>query len=76
MKTKEIMAKEVITVAPETPFKDVIDRLVRFEVSGLPVVDRSGKLVGLVTEADVIPKEIYVGRRHRALALLGDVLSG
>ena len=76
MKIEEIMTKEVTTVAPETPFKDVIDRLVRCEVSGLPVVDGNGKLVGLVTEADVIPKEAFSGRRHRALALLGDVLSG
>jgi len=70
------MTAEVVSVEPETPLKDVIDLLVRSEVSGLPVVDAGGKLVGLVTEADVISKGAYGNRRHRALALLGDVLSG
>ncbi len=76
MKVKEIMTTKVVSIGPETPFKAVIDHLVRAEVSSLPVVDASGKLVGLVTEADVISKEAYGRRRHRALALLGDVLSG
>ena len=76
MKISEIMTTEIVLARPETPFKDLIDRLVRSEVSSLPVVDARGKLVGLVTEADVISKEAYGTRRHRALALLSDVLSG
>ena len=76
MKIREIMTTEVVSVTPDTPFKEVIDSLVRAEVSSLPVIDASGKLVGLVTEADVISKEAYGGRRRRALALLSDVLSG
>jgi CBS domain-containing protein len=76
VKVREIMTTEVVSVGPETPFKDVIDCLVRSELSGLPVVDASGKLVGLVTEADVISKEAYGSQRHRALALPSDVLSG
>lgn len=76
MRVQEIMTTEVETVSPDTPFKDLIDRLVRLEVSGLPVVDPSGKLVGIVTEADVISKEAYGTRRRRALSLLHDVLAG
>jgi len=76
MKVHEIMTTEVVSVAPETPFKDVVERLVRSEVSALPVVDASGKLVGLISEADLISKEAYGTRRHRALAVLADVLSG
>jgi len=75
VKISEIMTTDVVSVEPETPFKDVIDRLVRSGVSSLPVVDEGGRLVGLVTEADVISKEAY-GSRRRALALLGDLLSG
>jgi len=77
VKVKEIMTTEVVVIQPETPLKDVIDRLVRSEVSSLPVVEDTGRIVGLVTEADVISKQAYGGRRRRrALALLGDVLSG
>jgi len=75
MKVREVMTTDVVSVAPEMPFKDVVEELVRANVSGLPVVDSNGKLVGIITEADVISKPAYGGRRRRALALLADVLS-
>jgi len=77
VKVKEIMATPVVaSVTPDTPFKSVIELLVRAEVSALPVLETDGRLVGIVTEADLISKEAYGTRRHRALSLLGDVLSG
>jgi CBS domain-containing protein len=71
----EVMTADVVSVAPDTPFKEIVERLVRRDVSGLPVVNESGKLVGIVTEADLVSKEAYGGHRRRALALLADVLS-
>ncbi len=76
MKVSDVMTTGVVSVAPDTPFKELVERLVRFDVSGLPVVEESGKIVGIVTEADLVSKEAYGGHRHRALALLADVLSG
>ena len=77
MRIEEIMTTPVAaSVTPDTPFKSVIELLVRTEVSALPVLDPAGRLVGIVTEADLISKEAYGTRRHRALSLLGDVLSG
>lgn len=70
-----MMTSDLVTVLPETPFKEVVELLVRSEVSALPVVDAAGQLVGLITEADLISKEAYGTRRRRALALLADVLS-
>jgi len=75
MKVRDIMTTSVVSVAPDMPYKDVVERLVRSEVSSLPVVDEHGKLVGIVTEADLISKEAYDGHRRRGLALLVDVLS-
>ena len=75
MKISEIMTTDVVSVTPATPFKEVVERLVDSDVSGLAVVDDSGHLVGIVTEADVVAKEAYGRHRHRALALLADVLS-
>jgi len=75
VKIKDVMSTHVISVTPDTPFKELVERLVRFDVSGLPVVDGSGALVGIVTEADVVSKEAYGTRRSRALALLADVLA-
>jgi CBS domain-containing protein len=75
MKVSDIMTTELVSVSPDTPFKEVVERLVRSQVSSLPVVDSHGALVGIITEADLISKEAYGGRR-RALGLLADVLSG
>lgn len=74
MRVSDIMTTEVVSVRPETPFKAVLERLVESGVSGLPVLDESGALMGIVTEADLASKEAYTGRR-RALAILADVLA-
>jgi CBS domain-containing protein len=75
VKIEDVMTRDVLTVSPETPYKEVVERLVECDFSGLPVVDGTGALAGIVTEADLISKEAYGGHRSRALALLADVLS-
>lgn len=74
MKIRDVMTTEVVTVEPGTPFKEVVELLVGSGVSGLPVIDGQRRLVGIVTEADLISKEAY-GGRPRALAVLADMLS-
>jgi CBS domain-containing protein len=51
---KEIMTKNVITVKPETSIQDLAALLMKHGISGAPVVDDAGKLVGIVTENDLI----------------------
>ena len=75
MNVGEIMTRNVMSVGPDTPFKDVVERLVRSEVSSLPVVDTAGALVGLISEADLIPKEAYGASSDRTMGLLADILS-
>ena len=74
MKVGDIMTTEVVSVAPDTPFKELVERLLDSGISSVPVVDDRGKLVGLITEADLICKEAF-GDRRRALSLVVDVLS-
>lgn len=50
---KDVMSKEVVTIEPETPLNEAIVRMVRMEISRLPVVDKN-ELVGIVTRGDVI----------------------
>lgn len=50
----EIMTNEVITVARDTPILDAIEILVKHNFTGLPVVNASGELVGIVTEKDLL----------------------
>jgi CBS domain-containing protein len=76
MKVRDVMTAPVVTVTPDTPFPELVERLLRHSISGLPVVDEDGRLVGIVTEADLISKEAYGGHRRRALELLADVVAG
>ena len=50
------MTREVVTVAPELPLKQVAELLVRHAISGVPVC-RAGKVVGVVSEADILRVE-------------------
>ena len=54
MKVKEIMTKEVTSVSPETDVKKALDLLLRMEISGLPVIDDKGRLLGMFTEKDIL----------------------
>ncbi len=58
MKAREIMSAPVLTVRPETPVRDAIQLMLGNHVSGLPVVDAAGRLVGVITEADLLLKEV------------------
>lgn len=54
MKVKEIMTKEVVSLKPEENVKDALTLLFKMQISGLPVIDAQGKLVGMFTEKDIL----------------------
>jgi len=56
LKAKDIMTEEVITVKPETTIEELARLLMKRQISGAPVVDDKGKIVGIVTENDLISK--------------------
>ncbi len=51
---KDIMTTRVVTVGPKDKAADAIAKLVKRKVSGMPVVDDAGKVVGMLTEADLL----------------------
>ena len=53
---KDIMTKTVITVKPDTSIEELSALLVKHQISGVPVVDDSGALYGIVTENDLISR--------------------
>ncbi len=57
LKVRDLMTGEVVTVLPTTPIKDVARLLVEHRISGMPVVDDGGRIVGVVSEGDLIFKE-------------------
>jgi CBS domain-containing protein len=58
MKVKAIMTRDVVTVTPQTPLKEVARLLAKHEISGVPVCGPDGSVVGVVTEADILVKEV------------------
>jgi acetoin utilization protein AcuB len=49
----EVMQRDVVTVAPETPVADAAQLMIKHTIGGLPVVDRKGHVVGVITETDI-----------------------
>jgi CBS domain-containing protein len=73
MNVRDLMTPEVFTVSPETPLKDVASILAGHGISGLPVVDEEGRVLGVVSEEDILFKEQgHLERRGGALAWLVD----
>ncbi len=56
MLAKDIMTKDVIAVNPLTPVKSLAKILSKNHISGAPVVDKSGKVLGVVSEADILAR--------------------
>jgi CBS domain-containing protein len=54
MRAHQIMTRNAITVLPETPILEAAHKMLENHVSGLPVLDASGKLVGIVSESDFL----------------------
>lgn len=54
MKAADIMVKEVVTVGPEALVKEIAALMLERRISGLPVVDGGGRILGVVSEGDLI----------------------
>jgi CBS domain-containing protein len=65
MKASEIMSRNVATVGPDTPVVDAIHLMLDRGISGLPVVDSNGKVVGIVTEGDLLRRAEMRTERQR-----------
>lgn len=72
MRAREIMSRHVVTIRNDALVIDAIKTMLSHRVSGLPVVDAHGKLVGILSEGDFI-RRVEIGtekRRGRWLSLL------
>lgn len=67
MRAHQIMTKDVVTVTPHTSIEDAAKIMLQTHISGLPVLDDAGKLVGIVSESDFLRRsEIGTGRKRPA----------
>ena len=67
MRAHQIMTKDIISVSPSTSIEDAARIMLQTHISGLPVLDDGGKLVGIVSESDFLRRsEIGTGRKRPA----------
>jgi CBS domain-containing protein len=57
MRVEDVMTVDVAAVKPESSLKDVARELSGRRISGMPVVDDDGRVIGVISEADVLAKE-------------------
>jgi len=60
-RARDIMTRDLITVSAEEEITVVLTRLIEHDISGVPVVDGSGALVGILTERDCIDIALEAG---------------
>jgi len=65
MKASDVMTRAVVTVGRETPVLQAIRLMLDNNVSGLPVLDDAGKVVGILTEGDLLRRSETGTERHR-----------
>jgi CBS domain-containing protein len=65
LRVLDVMTTEVVTAQPSDGFKEVAKRLYDTGVSGLPVVDEDRRVLGVVSEGDLLVKE--GGKQHGSL---------
>jgi CBS domain-containing protein len=53
---KDVMTRTVFTISPDDPIDLALDEMEKYQVRRLPVVDHSGKVIGMVSQADVVGK--------------------
>jgi CBS domain-containing protein len=64
MRARDIMTKGVVTVSPETDIAEAVKLMLDRQISGVPVIDSSGRLIGILTEGDLMRRaELVTGRQ-------------
>src|SRR5436309_2390353 len=66
MKAQEIMTRDVITVRPETSVRDIAALMVEKHISGVPVLTDKGKIIGVVSQSDLLHRaEVGTERKRK-----------
>ena len=66
MKVKDIMTRKVLSIEPTATVLQAVRSMLQNRISGLPVVDADGTLVGVVTEGDFLRRTETATERHRS----------
>ncbi len=71
----DIMTKKLITFTPETQVLNAIDTLISYRISGAPVLDNEGNLVGMLSEIDCMETFVQSAYHNEMGGLVKDFMS-
>ena len=64
MRARDVMVRAVATTTPDATVETVAKLMINLRISGVPILDRNGQLVGIVTEGDLL-RRVETGTEHR-----------
>ena len=70
VRVRDVMTRSLTCVRPDTPFQEILDVMLGRAVSGVPVVDESGRLLGVVTQVDLLACDAASGAGRCAADLM------
>jgi CBS domain-containing protein len=81
----DVMSTDVVFVGPQTPYREIVDAVMSRGFSAVPVVDRFDRIIGVVSEADLLCKvelagelpdrRVFAGQRHRNAKVKANALT-
>jgi CBS domain-containing protein len=57
----DVMTADVVSAGPDTPYRDVVDLLIGRRINAVPIIDEDRRVVGVVSESDLLCKVEFVG---------------
>ena len=66
MKVRDVMTSDVVSVGPDASIDEAVQLMLQRRISGLPVIDHTGELVGVVTEGDFLRRTETSTQRQRS----------
>src|SRR5512134_2649192 len=64
MKASDVMTPTILSVPPDAALMQAVRLMLQHHISGLPVVDADGKLVGIITEGDLL-RRVEIGTQRK-----------
>jgi CBS-domain-containing membrane protein len=66
MRARDVMVRAVVTASPDTTVEELARLMINLRISGVPIMDKDGRLVGMVTEGDLLRRVETGTEPHRA----------
>ena len=64
MRARDVMVRAVVTASPDTAVEALARLMINLRISGVPILDADGHLVGIVTEGDLLRRVEIGTERH------------